>query len=174
MFMPFDYFIPKTLKEALSLLHKNNKAEILAGGTDLFVDLRKEKKRPQVLIDIKNIKELKEVNKKEGYISIGSLTTMNEIASHSVIKKRYRMLHQAAGVMGCYEIRNRATIGGNIVTASPGAEMGCPLRVLDAEILLKSVKGERSLTTPLLPLFPVQADISQFWSEGSVWRDRGA
>jgi len=146
MFLPFDYESPKSLKECLELISEKENVHILAGGTDLVVNIRNGKIRPQLVVDIKNIPELTNVEKINNYIEIGTLVTMNKLSKLPLLQNKYSLLSYAASIMGCYEIRNRATIGGNIINASPGAEMLNPLVVLNAKVVLESLSGKRILS----------------------------
>lgn len=147
MLNKFDYFLPATLKETFELL-KNDNTCIISGGTDLLVNIRGSKIKPSKIIDIKNIASLKNIVKTKRGIEIGSLITMNELANANLLKGVYSILAQAASIMGCYEIRNRATLGGNIINASPGADTLTPLAVLNAKVIVQSSAGKR--TIPLI------------------------
>ncbi len=161
MFLPFDYQSPKSLKECLKLISENENAHILAGGTDLIVNIRSGKIIPQLVVDIKNISELSDIKKTDNYIEIGSLTTMNQITKSSLLKGAYYLLSYAASIMGCYEIRNRATIGGNIINASPGAETLNPLVVLSAKVVLESTSGQRILSIEEFVCGPNKTEIKK-------------
>ncbi len=149
----FEYLRPKTLEEALEMLseHGENVA-ILAGGTDLIVDLRFRLKRPKYVMDIKGIKELHVLEYREGEgLVIGATTTLNEILRHDIVKKKYYALWEAISNMGDLAIRNRATLVGNICNASPAADSAPPLLVLNAKVELRSVEGSREV--PLREFF---------------------
>jgi CO/xanthine dehydrogenase FAD-binding subunit len=161
MFLPFDYLAPKTLKECLKLISENENSNILAGGTDLVVNIRSGKIKPQLVIDIKNISELKNITKSDNYIEISPLATMNQIAKMPLLQNQYSLLSYAASIMGCYEIRNRATIGGNIINASPGAETLNPLVVLGAKVVLESISGERILSVEEFVSGPNKTEIQK-------------
>lgn len=139
--MNFDYIKPNTLTDALECLEKEN-AAILAGGTDVVVNLKSGKINPSFLIDIKGLKELKGVEKVDGGIFIGALTTIDEI-KNSPLLSRYRALVEGAGVLGCHEIRCRATIGGNICNGSPSADTVPGLLVHNAKVEIISKHGSR-------------------------------
>ncbi|MDZ7673034.1 MAG: xanthine dehydrogenase family protein subunit M [Halanaerobiales bacterium] len=134
MFSPFEYVKAENLEEVFELLDKNDDAQIIAGGTDLLVKLREAKSSPETLIDIKGLEELKGIKKEGNKVKIGALTTITELKNSELIKNELFSLYQAASEFGCYEIRNRATIGGNIVHASPGAEFGVTVFALDAKV----------------------------------------
>ncbi len=145
MLYEFDYYAPKTIKEASELLLNLPDAKIMAGGTDLLVNIRAGKERPSAVIDIKRIKGLNQIEWKGNYLSIGALTLFNQLLENDIIRNKYKVLYECASVMGCYEIRNKATIGGNIMNASPGAESGSPLFVLEAEVVLEDGENKRQL-----------------------------
>jgi len=152
MIPSFDYKIPKSLKEACLLLWEaDGKAKIIAGGTDLMIGLRNGDLKPQCLIDITNIPELRRIEEKDGAISIGAAVTHSEIASSPLIKKWAKVLSDAASMIGSPQIRNLGTIGGNIINASPAADTIPPLIVLDASAKVISKEGDKEL--PLIQLF---------------------
>jgi len=152
MIPSFDYKIPKTLKEACHLLWEaGGKGKIIAGGTDLVIGLRNGDHKPQCLIDITNIPELRGINEKNGTISIGAAVTHSEIASSSLVKRYGKVLSDAASEIGSPQIRNLGTIGGNIINASPAADTLPPLMVLDAVGRVVSKEGEKEV--PISRLF---------------------
>jgi len=149
---PFDYKIPKTLEEACDLLWEaDGKAKIIAGGTDLVITLRSEDQRPQCLIDITRVPELRRIDEKDGAISIGAAVTHSEVASSPLVMKYAKVLSDAASEIGSPQIRNVGTIGGNIVNASPAADTIPALMVLDAAG--RVVSREREKEVPLFQLF---------------------
>ena len=152
MMPPFDYKTPKTLEEACDLLWKaDGNAKIIAGGTDLVINLRNGDQRPQAIIDITKIEELRKIEEINGSISIGATATHSEIASSSIIKKYGKVLSDAASEIGSPQIRNVGTIGGNIVNASPAADTLPPLMVLNTIGKVVSKEGEKQV--PLSQLF---------------------
>ncbi len=153
MFKKFDYKNPDSLDEAIDLLQNNEEAEILAGGTDLLLKLREETTSNKLLIDIKGIEQLKGIKETENYIKIGALTTINKIEDSNLIKNHFTALWKAACEFGCLEIRNKATIGGNVVHASPGAESGTPLFAVEARVELIGPEGKKTMP------------INEFWQD---------
>ena len=149
----FEYFRPKTLSEALELLNRySNEAAVLAGGTDLLVDMRVGIKRPKYLIDIKGIKELHIFNYEEGKgLTIGATVTLNEILENNIVKDKYFVLWDAIRQMCDAHLRNRATLVGNICNASPAADSAPPLLIYHAEVELASKDGMRRV--PLKEFF---------------------
>lgn len=139
--MNFEYIKPQTLIEAFNYLEREN-ATVLAGGTDVIVNLKSGKINPSLLVDIKGLEELKGVQKIDSGVFIGALTTVDEI-KNSPLLSRYRALTEGAGVLGCLEIRYRATIGGNICNGSPSADTVPGLLVYDAKVEIISKNGSR-------------------------------
>ncbi len=130
-----------TLKEALYYLGKGSKP--LAGATNIFVDTAKKGIIYDSLIDISGLEELKGIEETENEYIIGPLTTFD--TAESFFTEREDVLYQAAYDMGGPQIRNRATIGGNICDASPACDAGPALLVLDANLVLVSERGERTV-----------------------------
>jgi len=140
-----DYFRPKFVKSATSLLTRYGKeASVIAGGTDLLVSMRSRKKRPAYLIDITGIKNLKYIkNSNKDNLKIGALTTIREIEMSELIRKKYTALYEAAHSMGTIQINNVATVGGNICRGSPSADMACPLCAFKSKVKLVDTKKSR-------------------------------
>ena len=145
---PFEYFEPKTVDEALSLLKRHGeKAKVLAGGTDLVVLMRERQIRPQYVINLGRITGLSYINSDgEGGLKIGALTTINDIERSSEFKGGYQIISQAAAQLATIAIRNMATIGGNLANATPSADMAPPLFALKARLKLVNSVGERIIS----------------------------
>jgi len=142
----FDYEEPKDLSEACRILAglKGN-GKVIAGGTDLLVNMKKGLISPTCLVGISKIPGLSEIEPQNGSIFIGSNLIVAKLTEFEVIKKKYPMLYEAASVLGSPLIRNRATIGGNIVTARPAADLPPPLIAMGARVRLKNRRGEREV-----------------------------
>ncbi len=147
----FDYFQPETLKEAFTLM-ENTKGEVayVAGGTDLIVRLKQGVVRLDALISLRRIEELRGIQM-NGELIFGSMTLFRDIERSPEIAKEYPALHQAAVVLANPQIRNVATIGGNLCNAAPSADSAPPLLVLDAEVVLQGPGGTRQV--PLVDFF---------------------
>jgi carbon-monoxide dehydrogenase medium subunit len=140
----FDYHRPETLKQAISLLVAyKGQAKVLAGGTDLILAMRKESVSPRALIDLKDITELHSIKEEEKVLRIGALTTIREIETLPLIKERICLLAETAEVMATLQVRNRATLGGNICHASPAADMVPPLIGLEGRVRIAGKDDER-------------------------------
>ncbi len=144
--MDFIYKKPASITEALSLkaVHKDNGA-FIAGGTDLLVDMKKSTLRtePRAIIDISGLEEISYIRQEDGQIKIGAGTRISEILKSPIVQRNAPLLFQAARQFANPLIKNRATLGGNLINASPAADMATPLLVLEAEVVLKSVNAER-------------------------------
>jgi len=147
MLPKFDYFAPQTLQETFELLEKHGKdSKLLAGGTDLIVSLRAREQRPKGVIDIKGVKELHELSfdEKRG-LTVGAAVNLNKLIHYDAVSKNYPLLNEAVSTIGDYEIRNRATLVGNICNGSPAADSAPALLVLDANVNIVNQKGKRTV-----------------------------
>jgi len=119
-------------------------AQYIAGGTDVMVLIRQKKVNPKNLISIRNIKDLAYIDTAKG-LKFGAATTHSDIDGHEIIKRAYSALTDATSHLGSWQIRNVATVGGNICTAAPSADTACPLLVLDAMVSIIGPKGSRDV-----------------------------
>jgi len=139
----FDYLRPKTLEEALSLLNQHGKkAKLIAGGTDMIVMMKQKAMSPEVLISLQGIKGLDQIQY-DGTLRIGAMVTHRAIEKSDLIRKEFSALADAVDSLGSIQIRNVATIGGNICTAAPSADTATPLLVLGTQVKIKSLKEDR-------------------------------
>ncbi|MCD6323578.1 MAG: xanthine dehydrogenase family protein subunit M [Desulfurococcales archaeon] len=142
----FEYFAPANLQEALELLDKYGAdAKILAGGTDLLVKMKMRVVEPKYVINIKKLKELAYIKEEGNVVRIGALTKWRQLEKSDIIKKYFPALYDAVLVMAGTQIRNMATIGGNLCNASPAADSAPPLMVYEAKVVLASKDGEREV-----------------------------
>jgi probable selenate reductase FAD-binding subunit len=144
----FEYVQPSSIDEALSLLARHEgEARLLAGGTDLLPKMkRREITAPAYVIDLKGIPGLNYIDyDEEKGLSLGALTTIHAIETSPVIQHKCNILAQAASTMAAPQVRNRATLAGNICNAVPSADSVPALLVLEAELKVVSQKGERIL-----------------------------
>jgi len=119
-------------------------AKYIAGGTDVMVLIRQKKLMPKNLISIRNIKDLSYIDITGG-LKFGAATTHSDIDGHEGIRKSYSALTDATSHLGSLQIRNVATVGGNICNAAPSADTACPLLVLDAVVSIVGPKGARNV-----------------------------
>jgi CO/xanthine dehydrogenase FAD-binding subunit len=144
---PFDLYEPESIEEACELLEKSNgEAGILAGGTDLLVELKSGLIELPKVINLKRIKGLDYIsfNPKEG-IRIGALATWAQILESDEVAACYPVLKQSAQVMASAQIRNMATLAGNVCHASPAANGPIPLLLYEAECTLQGTAGKRTI-----------------------------
>jgi len=141
----FEYFEPKTLDEACSLLNTyKERAKVIAGGTDLIVQMKLKSLIPEYLVNLKQISALSEIKEDEfGGLRIGSLNTHRSIYTSPIIKKNYDFLCASSSRVGSVQIQNIGTIGGNVCNASPSADTIPSLMALGAKLSLVSVNGKR-------------------------------
>lgn len=141
----FEYFNPSTLSEAISILAQcNGSTKILAGGTDLLIQMKQRNLIPKYLIDIKKISELEYIkyDEDEG-LKIGALVTHNSLVDSAVVLEKYSLLVEGSLAVGSVQTRNKGTIIGNICNASPSADTVPALIALDAALKLVSIEGDR-------------------------------
>lgn len=144
---PFAYLRPGTLEELFTLIRaQGSGARLLAGGTDLLVRLRARRESPAVVIDLKRIGELRaDISGIEGGIRIGARTVMTDVIEDARVRAHFPALADAARTVGSVQIRNRATLAGNLCNASPAADTAPPLLAYGAHLNLLSADGERRL-----------------------------
>ncbi|WP_347489540.1 xanthine dehydrogenase family protein subunit M [Desulfoscipio sp. XC116] len=171
MVLNFKYEKAVSLEHAVELLQDNKHAYILSGGTNILLKIKHGQLRPGLLISVNGLKSLTEISVKEGYIHIGSCVKINDLLKSDVLEQNVPLLQKAAKEIASPEIRNMATIGGNICSVGancgacglPGckalsgggvkackyassADLITPLMVLDAGLLLVSGQGERRIS----------------------------
>jgi carbon-monoxide dehydrogenase medium subunit/xanthine dehydrogenase FAD-binding subunit len=161
--IPFSLIRAESLAGALDILADDGPGiKIIAGGTDLLVELREispGEKGPGSLLDISSLPELKGIGDDGSVITVGALTTHREITLSPVIREHAPLLATACATVGAVQHRNIATIGGNVINASPAADSVPALVALNAEAVFKSRRGER--VSPLKDIFvkPYLTDI---------------
>jgi CO/xanthine dehydrogenase FAD-binding subunit len=142
----FEYHEPKSVSEAGRILAEiGGEASILAGGTDLLVNMKQGKASPKHVVSLSRIGELKEAGRDQGSLTVGACVTVADLRELEEVKAEYKGLFEGAGLLGSPLIRNLATVGGNIVTARPAADLPPPLIAYGASIGLKKETGERTL-----------------------------
>jgi len=142
--LSFDYHKPVTIEDALSLREKwGESSSLLLGGTDLFLAIDEGVKRPDILIDLKNIKELKQIEQVGDSVVIGAGTTYSELIESVLIRNNLPGIWESSRLVASVGVRNAATLVGNICNAVPSAESAAPLMVRDALVHLSSKKGNR-------------------------------
>jgi len=178
-----NYFSPKNLNDALNHLDNfEGNLKILAGGTDIIPAIRAAKlvlSDNINILDIKSIENLNHITFDKKMLRIGAITTLSEIVESDIVRKNFSLLSDAINQIGSLQIRNWATIGGNLCNASPAADAAVPLLALDASLRLQSKEEDRVVPvskffigpgkTALKPnellteiLIPIQKGISVF------------
>jgi len=142
---PLEMYQPTTLQEASRLLKdKGAGGRFLAGGTDLVIAIKEKGLIPKYVVDLKKVPGLSGIRENaDGSIAIGALTTMREIETDSLLNKKYPFLCQSAAEVGSIQIRNRATVGGNMANATPSADVAPSLIALNATAKIVDAGGER-------------------------------
>ncbi len=141
----YDYVKATDLKQVFDLMIGEEKVYPLAGGTDLLVGIRGGKCSARKLVDIKDLDEFNILTENDEGIIIGASITLNAVASYRPILDRAPILAEGAHSIGSYQIRNRATLVGNICNASPAADTAPPLYCLGAKVNLVGASGKRSI-----------------------------
>ncbi len=143
---PFEFFSPTSLQEAIKLLLLDGDKQLIAGGTDLIIEMKEKIRRPDFLVDLSKIGNLAQFEFDAGKgLTIGPLTRVRTVEQSKLVKDTYPALQQAAKQLGSIHIRNRATIIGNICRASPSADTPPPLIAGGALVTIVVPSGERIL-----------------------------
>lgn len=144
---PFEYHVPKTVDEAVALLDKlQGSCAVIAGGTDIVIELNERHKTPEHVIAIDKLNELRYIKEEGGQVKIGALTSFNELENSEYVERRLPALYETAIHVGSPQIRSLGTIGGNVVNASVAGDSPTTFLTYGASVVLKSVKGERIMT----------------------------
>ena len=147
MLTGFDYVAPRSLGELFSLMRQyGGEARVLAGGTDLLVAMKEKELKARYLIDIKEIPDFTGISYSTPQgLKMGALSTIHSIETSQVTSENFPTLCEAASQLGSYQVRHRATLGGNLCNASPAADMATPLMALDAKLNVVGENGERTI-----------------------------
>ena len=144
---PFDYVRPDTLSDVIELrLAGGDNARILAGGTDLMPRMRAGDFRPDVVVDVKRVQELRpQIIERDGVLRISATAVMADLVKHYAVQTLFPALAEAANQVGSWQIRNRATLVGNVCNASPVADTVPALLIYDASVEAASRSGARMI-----------------------------
>ena len=146
MMLPsFDLKCPPTLDEALEILAAEPQVQPIAGGTNLLVDMRGGKLAPPTLVEVGGLHELCCIHERDGILEIGGAVTIAELLDDPMIERHAPILQEMGRSFANALIRNRATIGGNLVNAAPCSDTAPALLVLDAQVELRSLIGTRRI-----------------------------
>jgi CO/xanthine dehydrogenase FAD-binding subunit len=142
----FDYYQPQTLKEAFSLMEKlKGRAKYIAGGTDILVKMKQKAIQAEALVSLRGVSALSNIGHNGG-LSLGSMTPMRSLERDPVIIQEYAALARAASLLANPQVRNVATVGGNLCNAAPSADCAPPLLVMQASLKLQGPGGEREVS----------------------------
>src|SRR5919201_219865 len=142
----FDYVAPSTLEEALGLLAEHaDDAKILAGGHSLIPAMKLRLTQPAMLIDIGRVKDLSYIREEGGQIRVGAMTTHHQLESSELLRRLCPLLPECAASIGDVQVRNKGTIGGSLAHADPAADWPAAILALDAELVVTSASGERTI-----------------------------
>ncbi len=158
---PFQYARPRTIAEAVALAEEHGEdARLLAGGTDLVIELRNHWVEPKLVIDLKHIPELApSITERNGFLSVSAGAVMTDIAEDERIQRHFPALVEAAVVVGSVQIRARATMAGNICNGSPAADTSPPLLVYDAVVVAAGPAGSRRIPIDDFIVGPGKTDL---------------
>jgi carbon-monoxide dehydrogenase medium subunit len=147
-----DYVIPSSVEEALATLSSvRGQARVIAGGTDLIIQLHRGERKARCLVDVTGIPGLDDIRQEDSYIVVGAAATFARIEQSELIRQRAPVLSQAASWVGSPQIRNVGTLAGNVVNAQPAADGAIALMTLDAEAEIANLTGRQWV--PLSSLF---------------------
>jgi len=141
---PFDYIRPGNMEDAIAALQANEEPYLLAGGTDLLIGMKTNAVKPKCLIDLKGIPGLDCIDYNNGF-KLGTLTTVQDVEASPLIREKIPALSAAAGTLGSIQIRNRATIGGNLCHGSPAADMAVILLAMNCEVIIATANGTKTM-----------------------------
>jgi len=154
------YLRPKKLDDALEFLRDHGKeAAIVAGGTDVMVNLRSGELKPKYLMDVSRLPELKGIEIKDGGLRVGAGVTISDIFTAPILTRLAPALQKASYKFASKQVRNVATIGGNVAHCSPCGDMVPPLIIHEAKVVLKSSNGERTIPIQDVPTEPYRSSI---------------
>jgi carbon-monoxide dehydrogenase medium subunit len=146
MINEIEYYKPESLEEIFEILDENNgESALLAGGTDLFIEMKHKTRKPDYVIDVKGLEEFSKLEERDDGLFIGGTVTCNQIIESELVNKDYKVLADAALEVAAHQVRNRATVVGNLCTTSPGADMFPGLLVLKTNVLVESKDGSREI-----------------------------
>jgi len=139
----FDYSAPKTLEEALGLMAEG--AKPLAGGMSLIPMMKLRLAAPEHLVDLGRIKDLSYIREQGGALHVGATTTHHEVESSPLLRGKCPLLAETASHIGDVQVRNMGTMGGSVAHADPAADYPAALQALEAKLVLKGAKSERTV-----------------------------
>lgn len=158
--MAFELLVPEDEEKLFSLMEEDD-YRLVAGGTDLFVKMEKKALNPDRVIDISEVQTEPRLEKNGGVITVLATATFQEIAKSRLIKEELPVLAESALALGATQLRNMATLGGNICNASPSADSLIALYLLEPELVLASRDGERKISLRDFITGPGETDLAR-------------
>jgi carbon-monoxide dehydrogenase medium subunit len=141
----FEYKRATTPAQVVDLLQKD-KVRLLMGGTDLLVQMRDGLLHPQTVVDVKQLPGMQKLTfDQQAGLTVGAAVTMNQLACHPDVQAHFSILAEAAETVASYQLRNRATLGGNLCNGSPAADTAPAVLVLEGRFVLVAADGEREV-----------------------------
>jgi CO/xanthine dehydrogenase FAD-binding subunit len=148
----FELALPRSIDEALRILsERGSEAKLLAGGTDLLPQLKNGLLKPACVVDLSGVERIRTLKSDAGGLHVGAAVTARTLERDATTQKTYTSLAESGALVGSVQVRNLATLGGNLCNAAPSADMAPPLLALDAEAVIVGPKGERRV--PLTDFF---------------------
>ena len=142
----FEYFCPETVSEAIALLHEHGEgAKVLSGGQSLIPMMKMRLARPEYIVDINRIADLHYVKEEDGFLKIGGLTHESDLEASSLIRSKYPIILDTAALIADPQVRNMATVGGNLAHGDPANDHPATMLALGAEIIATGKGGERTI-----------------------------
>ncbi|MBM3599592.1 MAG: xanthine dehydrogenase family protein subunit M [Alphaproteobacteria bacterium] len=156
------YEAPTTAKEAVRLMAgKAGMARVLAGGTDLLVQIRTDRIAPDLIVDIKRIAGMRSIMTKSGGFRIGAAVSGAELGEHKALRRAWPGVVEAANLIGSIQIQSRATMGGNLCNASPAADSVPALVAAGATAVIVGPRGRRSLPVEDVAVAPGRTSLKK-------------
>jgi CO/xanthine dehydrogenase FAD-binding subunit len=148
----FDYHCPSSLKEALMLLAGDPGSRPLGGGTDLLIQIKTGEHRPTSIVQVLEVKEMSSIEEQNENIRIGGSVQLHRLEESEIVESNFTALHEAVENLGSTQVRNMATLAGNLCNASPSADTATPLIVLGARAEIVFLDGENGIGTRFVPM----------------------
>ncbi|MCB2049209.1 MAG: FAD binding domain-containing protein, partial [Novosphingobium sp.] len=161
------YHAPETVEQASSLLAANKGARPLAGGTDLIVQMQSGRLAPAAIVDLKRIAGMKDVREEAGYFAIGAAVPCTSLKNNKALAAEWPGVVEAANLIGSVQVRNRATMSGNLCNASPAADSVPALVAAGATAIVVGASGQREVPVEQIPTGPGMTSLAdgEFVSE---------
>jgi len=140
----FDLVLPQSVDDCLKILaERGDQAKLVAGGTDLLPQTKTGLLKPALVVDLSGIARIRQIANGHGGLRIGAAVTARELELHPALGGVYRAIAESAALVGSIQVRNLATVGGNLCNAAPSADMAPPLLALEAQAVIAGPRGER-------------------------------